>query len=280
MQTQIGLNKFQFFAKFNLRPFTEPILGHSGPWWYHIPGVLIGFFPWSIFMVPMLIDWARQIHRRDDRSILRAEMPAFQRVYDTYGADFLLLGVDVGPFLGLGTNQSAIDLLAELDLDGETVVLTRDHHAAAGEILHRVVRAVMTELHLHGAGATGESQTVNVRILERAATPEYPARPSKKRNTLLGILLGLSGGIDSSLLCAIAASLDEGRVEAFTLGFHEDRYDETPVAAAVANHNQSGEREVLTALDDLGYPVDIDDLLEKLGIVVIVSGQTCSPCGS
>ena len=55
----------QFFAKFNLRPFTQPILGHSGPWWYHIPGVLIGFFPWSIFMVPILIDWYEGLRRND-----------------------------------------------------------------------------------------------------------------------------------------------------------------------------------------------------------------------
>lgn len=55
----------QFFAKFNLRPFTEPILGHNGPWWYHIPGVLIGFFPWSIFMVPILIDWYEGVKRND-----------------------------------------------------------------------------------------------------------------------------------------------------------------------------------------------------------------------
>jgi len=46
----------------------------------------------------------------------RAEMPAFQRVYDTYGSDSLLLGVDVGPFLGLGSRQSALDLLAELGI--------------------------------------------------------------------------------------------------------------------------------------------------------------------
>ncbi len=46
----------------------------------------------------------------------RAEMPAFQRVYDTYGDDFLLLGVDIGPFIGLGSTQSAIDLLAELEI--------------------------------------------------------------------------------------------------------------------------------------------------------------------
>jgi thiol-disulfide isomerase/thioredoxin len=46
----------------------------------------------------------------------RAEMPAFQRVYDQYGSDFLLVGVDIGPYIGLGSNQSAIDLLAELDI--------------------------------------------------------------------------------------------------------------------------------------------------------------------
>jgi thiol-disulfide isomerase/thioredoxin len=46
----------------------------------------------------------------------RAEMPAFQGVYDQYSSDFLLLGVDIGPFIGLGSNQSAIDLLAELDI--------------------------------------------------------------------------------------------------------------------------------------------------------------------
>jgi len=57
----------QFFAKFNLRPFTEPILGHSGPIWYYIPGILIGFFPWSIFMVPVLIDWYEGVKRNDRR---------------------------------------------------------------------------------------------------------------------------------------------------------------------------------------------------------------------
>ena len=49
----------EFFTKFNLRPFAEPILGHSGPCWYHVPAILIGFFPWSIFMVPVLMDWKR-----------------------------------------------------------------------------------------------------------------------------------------------------------------------------------------------------------------------------
>ena len=54
----------QFFGKFNWRPFTEPILGHSGPCWYHVPAILIGFFPWSIFMVPVLMDWRQGLRRQ------------------------------------------------------------------------------------------------------------------------------------------------------------------------------------------------------------------------
>ena len=46
----------------------------------------------------------------------RAEMPAFQDVYDRLGDDFLLVGVDIGPFIGLGSRQSALDLLEELGI--------------------------------------------------------------------------------------------------------------------------------------------------------------------
>lgn len=46
----------------------------------------------------------------------RAEMPAFQDVYDRLGDDFLLVGVDIGPFIGLGSRQSAVDLLEELGI--------------------------------------------------------------------------------------------------------------------------------------------------------------------
>jgi 4-amino-4-deoxy-L-arabinose transferase-like glycosyltransferase len=57
----------QFIAKFNWRPFVQPILGHSGPVWYYIPMVLIGFFPWSVFLGPAAIDSIRRIRDRDPR---------------------------------------------------------------------------------------------------------------------------------------------------------------------------------------------------------------------
>ena len=46
----------------------------------------------------------------------RAEMPGFQSVYERHADDILMLGVDIGPFLGLGTRSSAIRLLDELGI--------------------------------------------------------------------------------------------------------------------------------------------------------------------
>lgn len=46
----------------------------------------------------------------------RAEMPHFQQLADEYEDEFILLGIDVGVFTGLGTEQNALDLLDELDI--------------------------------------------------------------------------------------------------------------------------------------------------------------------
>lgn len=44
----------------------------------------------------------------------RAEMPDFQQVYDARGEEFILLGLDVGPYTGLGSNEDGLALLREL----------------------------------------------------------------------------------------------------------------------------------------------------------------------
>ncbi|MCP3875357.1 MAG: polysaccharide biosynthesis tyrosine autokinase, partial [Desulfobacteraceae bacterium] len=44
-------------------------------------------------------------------------------------------------------------------------------------------------------GITERSQSVNVWVIEKAQLPEFPAKPRKKRNILLGIILGIFGGI-------------------------------------------------------------------------------------
>ncbi|MEK7276694.1 MAG: TlpA disulfide reductase family protein [Chloroflexota bacterium] len=46
----------------------------------------------------------------------RAEMPGFQKVYDELGDQFILLGVDIGPFIGLGSREDGQALLRELNI--------------------------------------------------------------------------------------------------------------------------------------------------------------------
>ena len=61
----------KFFIEFNLRPFKEPILTHGDTgsltkilavlvsilyYFYHVPAILVGFFPWSVFLGPTLVD--------------------------------------------------------------------------------------------------------------------------------------------------------------------------------------------------------------------------------
>ena len=46
----------------------------------------------------------------------RAEIPDIQRVYERYHGEVLFLGLDVGPFTGLGTTRSARALLVALNI--------------------------------------------------------------------------------------------------------------------------------------------------------------------
>ncbi|MDA0265180.1 MAG: TlpA disulfide reductase family protein [Chloroflexi bacterium] len=41
-------------------------------------------------------------------------MPQFQAFYEGFGDEFLLLGIDIGPFMRLGSNADAEALLQEL----------------------------------------------------------------------------------------------------------------------------------------------------------------------
>ncbi len=54
-----------FLTNYNLGPFVEPILGHTGPVWYHLVSVAVGFFPWSIFIWPAILVACRRL-RYDD----------------------------------------------------------------------------------------------------------------------------------------------------------------------------------------------------------------------
>ena len=46
----------------------------------------------------------------------RQEMPGFQKVYDELGDRFILIGVDIGPFVGLGSHADAEQFLADFEI--------------------------------------------------------------------------------------------------------------------------------------------------------------------
>ena len=46
----------------------------------------------------------------------RAEMPEFQKFYDEYNDRVTLIGIDIGPFIGLGSHGDAENLLRELGI--------------------------------------------------------------------------------------------------------------------------------------------------------------------
>ena len=95
--------------------------------------------------------------------VCRAEMPKLQRAYEKYGDQVLILGVDIGPFVGLGTEEDARALLDELGITfpaGRTPEATvmRDYRILGtpttiffkpnGEVIQRRA-GILTEAQIH-----------------------------------------------------------------------------------------------------------------------------------
>jgi 4-amino-4-deoxy-L-arabinose transferase-like glycosyltransferase len=57
-------NPIEFVGKFfffhNVERFTGTVSGHSGPWYYYIPVLVGGAFPWIIFAPGMVAHWLRE----------------------------------------------------------------------------------------------------------------------------------------------------------------------------------------------------------------------------
>lgn len=51
---------WEFFGVQNIGRFLHPMDGHRGPFWYYLPAILAGFFPWSIFGGLVAVDLVRR----------------------------------------------------------------------------------------------------------------------------------------------------------------------------------------------------------------------------
>lgn len=84
------------------------------------------------------------------------------------------------------------------------------------------------------------------RVAEHKAMPEQEAvevflahaREAVGSRLIADVPLGafLSGGLDSSLVCALMAEQSTTKINTFTMGFADKEFDEAPHAAAVAEH--------------------------------------------
>ncbi|MEY3415966.1 MAG: hypothetical protein RL711_193 [Bacteroidota bacterium] len=102
----------------------------------------------------------------------------------------------------------------------------------------------------------------------------------------------LSGGIDSSVVTAIATKTASKKVKTFSIGFHEEKYNEAPYAEAVAKHLQTdhhtfmiGEKDVLALVpslmevydepfgDSSAFPTMLVSKLAKAQVTVTLAGD-------
>ncbi len=94
---------------------------------------------------------------------------------------------------------------------------------------------------------------------EAAALQQYREKlfAAVERQMISDVPLGtfLSGGIDSSLVTAVASRINPGKVKSFSIGFEEAAFDESAYAQQVAGHLQT---------DHHLFRVKQDDILELI----------------
>lgn len=73
----------------------------------------------------------------------------------------------------------------------------------------------------------------------------------------------LSGGLDSSLIVALASELTDGRLETFGVGFEEERYDERPYQRLVAQRFGTTHHEILLKPESIDIIEDLAGHLDE-----------------
>lgn len=83
-------------------------------------------------------------------------------------------------------------------------------------------------------------------------------KASIQRRMIADVPLGafLSGGYDSSLICAIAQEISEAPLKTFSIGFYDKNFDEAPYAKKVANVLGTNHTELYISEDDMLEMID------------------------
>lgn len=126
------------------------------------------------------------------------------------------------------------EYLAFLDISTPNTIFENVFSVEPGAVLQWQGGNITLHYDEHEADVSwsGENYQEAVSLLDTLLRASVDTRLNRHKNT--GFFL--SGGVDSSLLCAIAATIDRDHIDAFTVGFLDKSYDEASAAALVAKH--------------------------------------------
>lgn len=122
-----------------------------------------------------------------------------------------------------------------LTLDGVLGEPRIEHYWSAGEVVHE---CVSHRLQIGSEKAVDELEEVLRRVVAGQLISDVP----------IGAFL--SGGIDSSLIVALMKDISTARIQTFTIGFDDERFNEAPFAREVAHHLGTEHHELIVSAKD------------------------------
>jgi asparagine synthase (glutamine-hydrolysing) len=171
----------------------------------------------------------------------------YQRLYlarDHIGIKPLFWGVDKGAFIFASTLKPFFqNLLFKSEMNGECLhnYFTFNTIPAPQTILKNCYQLLPGHYLVFEKGGEPKTQcyySIPQNNTDKEFNFEDLLKVSIKSQMVSDVPLGvfLSGGIDSSLITALAQSVSDKPVKTFTIGFEEDSHDESRYAKQIANH--------------------------------------------
>jgi asparagine synthase (glutamine-hydrolysing) len=188
----------------------------------------------------------------DGRCVFASELQAVQSIT---GYDASIDARAVGAFLRYGCVPSPWSIISGVKKlpPGTRLTLRKPGDAAQPEVFWSTVQVATVARQERPAGehldALDERLRVGVKGRLQADVP---------------VAVFLSGGVDSSVVAAIAAATNPSQVRTFTVGFDVDGYDESPHAQALARHlGTEHVTERATAADALALATRVADAYDE-----------------
>lgn len=131
--------------------------------------------------------------------------------------------------------------------------------------VHKIKPAHIYKFHLSNVDNPEIEKYWSIRSYKEKSVAVQPATYLETKLRIKDLLLGavdrqmradvplgvfLSGGVDSTLICALMTSLRSHHVDTFTIGFANENYDEAPFAKQIAKHLNTRHTELIVSAKD------------------------------